>query len=99
MVIYNVTVKVEHSIKAEWLKWMKDVHVPDVMATDLFEDSQIRRLLIDEEDGVTFSIQYRCRDMNAFDRYQKEYAPALQREHSEKYKDKYVAFRTLMEEV
>ena len=29
--------------------------------------------------------------------YQKEHAPRLQREHTEKFKDKFAAFRTILE--
>ena len=30
-------------------------------------------------------------------KYQKEFAPKLQKEHSEKFKDKFAAFRTILE--
>jgi len=33
------------------------------------------------------------------EQYQKEFATALQADHSARYKDKFVAFRTLLEEV
>jgi hypothetical protein len=33
------------------------------------------------------------------DDYQKNFAPELQKAHTERYKDKFVAFRTLLEEV
>jgi hypothetical protein len=99
MIIYNVTVKIEPTIKEDWEKWMKMVHIPDVMATGLFRDAQLRRLMIDEEDGHTFSIQYRCDSMDDFQKYQSDHASRLQADHTSRYKDKYVAFRTLMEQL
>ena len=33
MIIYNVTVGVDKSIEADWLAWMKEVHIPDVIKT------------------------------------------------------------------
>src|SRR4051812_43707164 len=61
MIIYNVTVKVAHPIAAEWLRWMKDEHMPDILATGLFIESRLCRLLEqDETDGITYSAQYMC---------------------------------------
>ncbi len=98
MILYNVTVKVLPEIEEDWLQWMKTVHIPDVMKTGIFKENKLCRLLhLDETDGVTFAVQYLCDDMASFERYQKEFAKALQHDHTERYKDKYVAFRTLME--
>lgn len=79
---------------------MKQVHIPDVMATGCFKDAQLRRLLYaDETDGVTYSIQYRCESMNDIETYQTNHASRLQADHTDRYKDRYVAFRTLMEQL
>ncbi|MDX1684104.1 MAG: DUF4286 family protein [Saprospiraceae bacterium] len=99
MIIYNVTVKIEPAIREDWETWMKRVHIPDVIATNCFTDAQLRRLLIDEDDGITYSIQYRCRSMTDLEKYQNEHASRLQSEHTERYEGKYVAFRTLMEQM
>lgn len=96
MFIYNVTITVEKNIHEEWLKWMKNVHIPDVMRTGIFTTNRICRLITDESE-VTYAIQYTFRSMEDIHRYQKEFAPRLQKEHSEKFKDKFVAFRTLLE--
>ncbi len=100
MIIYNVTVKIEAAIHEEWLKWMKEVHIPDVMATQCFERYQICKLLHQEEDGgMTFAFQYSCKTMQDLQHYNINYAARLQKEHTERYKNRYVAFRTLMEVV
>ncbi len=98
MILYNVTVKINTSLEEDWLRWMKEVHIPDVMNTGLFKSHQLCRLLHEEEDGgTTFAIQYYCENMEALEEYQKEHAGALQAEHTERYKGQSVAFRTLME--
>ena len=97
MIIYNVTVKIDRSVQVEWLEWMLEKHIPDVMQTNLFQKYQVCRILEQNEtDGITYAIRYECESMADFFTYQKEFAPALQQEHTEKYKDKFVAFRTLM---
>ncbi len=98
MILYNVTVNTDSSVHDEWLEWMTTIHIPEVLATGLFIENKIFRILSEEiEDGYTYSIQYFLKSLNDLDKYQKEFAPELQRKHSEKYKDKFVAFRTVME--
>ena len=97
MYIYNVTVNIDDSVLEEWLKWMKEVHIPDVMNTGLFESNKLCRVMVDEESGSTYSVQYVVKDMETMQLYQEMYAANLQKEHNDKFKDKYVAFRTMLE--
>ena len=78
---------------------MQSVHIPDVMATGHFKDAQLRKLLYLEDDGVSYSVQYRCGSMADLEAYQSQHAQRLQAEHSNRYKNKYVAFRTLMHQL
>lgn len=97
MIIYNVTVNIDDDVHSEWLQWMKEVHMPEVMKTGLFIENKICKVLVNEESGTTYSIQYTCESMERLEEYQAKHAPRLQKEHSDKYKDKFVAFRTLLE--
>ena len=97
-IVYNVTVKIENVVKDDWYRWMREVHIPDVMKTGCFLESRLSRILgEDETGGVTWSVQYIAPDMKTFNTYQQQYAPDLQREHTERYRGHYVAFRTLLE--
>lgn len=97
MIIYNVTVKVDQDIHEDWVKWMNEIHIPDVMKTGCFIQNEMAKVLVDEADGLTYSIQYRSESMLPLNKYFKEFAPKLQEEHTRRYKDKFVAFRTLLE--
>ena len=97
MIIYNVTVNVENDIREEWLQWMKTKHIPDVMATGYFTENKICKVLVDEEQGTTYSIQYTAANMKDLEEYQRDHAPRLQKDHADKYAGKFVAFRTLLE--
>ena len=98
MILYNVTVNIDQDVEEEWLDWMKTVHIPNVMSTGLFFDQKIYRLL-NEEEGSTYSLQYFCKSLEDLNHYFDTYAPDLVKEHLEKYKDKHVAFRTVLEAV
>ena len=98
MILYNVTVNVEDSVHGEWLSWMKQTHIPDVMKTGKFTSNKIFRVLGDDDSGgKTYSIQYTCNSMNEFLEYEHNHAQALRAEHTAKFKDKIVSFRTLLE--
>ena len=97
MFIYNVTVNIADEVHTEWLRWMREIHIPDIMKTGCFIDSGILKVLYVEDEGHTYSIQYKFLEMADIEKYQKEFAPALQEEHSRKFKDKYTAFRTLLQ--
>lgn len=99
MIIYNVTVKIDNSVHTDWLKWMKEVHIPDVMRTGYFLDNRMMRVLVDDAAGVNYAIQYTCASMDDLNEYQEKEAKRLQLDHTERYKDKFVAFRTLLETV
>lgn len=96
MYIYNVTVNIDSSVHDEWLKWMKENHIPDVLATGLFIDNRLCEVMVEEEQGKTYSIQYRVRDLETLKLYQEVYAPKLKEEHQAKFRDKFVAFRTIL---
>ncbi len=97
-ILYNVTVKISNEKHDEWLHWMKETHIPDVMATNKFENYQISKILDnDPDDATTYAIQYIAMNMATFQDYQQEHAKALQQDHTKRYEGHYVAFRTLME--
>ena len=100
MIVYNVTVKIDPSVHDVWLKWMKEHHIPDVMKTGFFFDHKMYRLMeLNEADGITYAIQYFCDSFENYLQYQKDFAPRLQQEHEHKFKNQFVAFRTLMRSV
>ena len=96
MIVYNVTVSIDENVGDEWLQWMRETHIPDVMATGHFKESRLCRVHGEEEGGVTYAITYVAFSEDALNQYQDEHAPQLQAEHNEKFAGKYAAFRTLL---
>lgn len=96
MYIYNVTINIEDSIHDEWLTWMKETHIPDVMDTGMFLRNRILQVMVEEESGTTYSIQYEVQDMETLKLYQEMYSPKLQQDLIDKFGGKFVAFRTVL---
>ena len=54
MYLYNVTVKIDLSKHDDWVFWMQNEHIPDVMKTGLFKKYRFCKLMEqDESSGVT----------------------------------------------
>lgn len=98
MIIYNVTIKADNTIVQDWLAWMREEHIPDLMKTGQFVDHKLCRLLEqDETEGQTFAIQYFCKSMDEYNTYISDYAPAMREKGFKRFGDKFIAFRTVME--
>ena len=99
MILYNVTINIEDEVREKWVKWMKEEHIPQVMATRQFLDHTFSKLLTRQHDetGTTYVIQYLCENMEKYEHYQEHFAPALQAETKRLFDGKFVAFRTIME--
>lgn len=96
MILYNVTVSIDPNIESDWLNWMRTTHIPDVMNTGCFIESRISRVHGEEEGGLTYAISYVCESQEIYDEYQKTHAPALQKDHTDRYAGKFAAFRTML---
>ena len=100
MIFYNVTCKVDLSREEEWVKWMRETHVPEVCATGCFVKATFLKLKFPAEDeGVTYAIQYHCPSMQLLDKYLNEFAQGLQQDHAMKFGSDVVAFRTILEKL
>jgi len=100
MIIYNVTTQPAWEIHVDWLNWMKEEHIPDVMGTGMFTQCIILRLLeVDESDGPTYAMQYHAESRETYDRYISDYAAELRKKTFAKWGNRFIAFRSLMQVV
>jgi hypothetical protein len=99
MIVYSVTVAVDRAIEEDWLSWMRDIHIPDVMATGYFEAYGMQKLIDLDSVGarVTYTINYYCESLDKYKSYRKQAAPKLQDEHTKRYRGRFSATRTLSE--
>jgi len=78
---------------------MKRVHVPDVLRTGCFSKCDFYKVLGSEGDDVTYVLQYRCRSLEEYHRYRDDFAPALQKEHTDRFSGRCRGSRQLLEEI
>ena len=100
MIVYNVTIKVDHSIAGPWLTWLQEEHIPEIIKTGCFTDARILQLLeTDEGDGLTYAVQYNANSKALYNRYIREHAEDMRKKATEKWGNKFIAFRSVMQVV
>ena len=99
MYIYNVTVSIDKAIENEWLSWMKTKHIPEVISTGCFVSNKMLKVITEVDTGATYSIQYYYEKEHDIINYRDNFAATLQQKHTDKFKDKFVAFRTILMEI
>lgn len=100
MLLYNITFGVDKDIAPEWLVYMREYYIPEVMKTGLFADAKVYKVLHDEDEGtISYSVQYFASRIEHINQYLDLYAPRFMEEHRKKFANKHVAFQTLLEEV
>jgi len=99
MIVYNVTCNVGSHMAEEWLKWMQEEHIPEVMQTGCFTECKILKLLTeaDDNEGINYAIQYTANTLDNYNQYKDQFGPILQAKTKEKYGDSVLAYRSLLE--
>ncbi|UCS94412.1 DUF4286 family protein [Echinicola marina] len=100
MILYNITVNIDLEVEEQWIKWMKEEHIPSVMATGIFNDNKFFKLMHEPHDGgVNYSVQYFTDSLEKVYEYQTKFLQAHQEDFQKSFKDKYAIFRSLLQEV
>ncbi len=100
MMIYNVTTKLDHSIANEWLRWIKEEHIPDLIKTGCFTHAVILHLIeLDDAEGITYAVQYHCDNIDLYNRYIDTYSNEMKKKAFDKFGNKFISFRSLMQVV
>ena len=99
MIIYSVTITIEPSIESEWVDWMNRFHIPDVLRTNCFTECRTYKVLASDGGELTYLLQYSCRSIEEYHRYRDNFAPALQRGHTDRFAGRFRGSRQLLEEI
>jgi hypothetical protein len=72
MITYEVTVTVAPEIIADYERFMRDRHIPDLLATGCFHAATFSRSA-----PSRYRVRYEAKDQPSLDRYLAEHAPRL----------------------
>lgn len=99
MIVYQVTVTINAEAETNWSEWMSLVHIPDVLRTGCFLDCRMHKVTDAAAADPTYVMLYRCRMIEDFHRYQRDYAPSLQKVHADRYEGRFRGARLILEEL
>jgi hypothetical protein len=100
MLLYNVTIGIDRDVEQSWLQWMRERYIPVVMSSGLFNQSKMFKVLHDEgEATVSYSVQFFANSIDEVSEFLEKHDAQLGKELMDKFRDRHVAFRTLLEEV
>ena len=100
MIVYNISIRIIPEIEEEWVRWQKEEHIPDVMSSGQFTEYKFYRLLEQQEpDGITYVVQYFASSLENYNRYINDTSHTLRQKALDKWGNKFIAFRTIMEVV
>jgi hypothetical protein len=100
MILYNITFNISPDIEDDFIAWMKEIHIPEVLETGKFHEHKFFRLLHDSEDGSSnLCVQYFTESIEKMMEYEKEHAASLRSKTQGRFGDKAIAFRTLLETI
>lgn len=97
MLLYNVTISLDPKVEEDWILWMQETHIPQVLETKCFYKCIFSKIRGKEAGECTFSILYKAKSEKAYNEYQELFAKKLQDDHSSRFAGHFNAFRTLMD--
>ena len=100
MIVYNVTTKVDHAIANDWLIWLQEIHIPEIISTGCFSHAPIFQLLeTDEAGGLTYTVQYHTESMSLYNTYIHEHSRVMRQKALDKWGSDCTAFHSIMQVV
>ncbi|GHM99894.1 hypothetical protein WSM22_13840 [Cytophagales bacterium WSM2-2] len=97
--LYNVTFGIDKEIEQEWFAWIKQYYLPKAMESGAFTTYKIYKVLTHEDEGsISYSIQYFSDSIEKIVHYLNNDGKVLVEEHRQRFKDRHVAFNTLLQE-
>ncbi len=96
-VVYNVTTQVDRSIAPQWLLWMKESHIPDIIATGCFTKANILQLVeVGETSGPTYAIQYYADSMIYYNTFIEKFSELMRKKENDHWAEGFISFRSVL---
>lgn len=99
MWVYSVTITVPDDVAEEYVRWIKEVHLQEVLATGCFTKGLFSKVHSDHisKGFQSFNTQYFAETREHLDTYYLEFASRLREKGIQKFGDKMTVFRTELE--
>lgn len=100
MIVFNTTFHLEDDIHENGIRFLKEIYIPTAADSGfLFEPRLARIYAQHEEEGVSYSLQFRVKNTETLNHWLSSDGQKLQSEIGKCFGNKMLGFITLMEEV
>ena len=99
MIIYNVTYSVEPEIHKDWLIWIKNNYIPELIKYGVFDKVILHQVISEEDSFITYAVQYVFSNMKDFSFFQKELYESFKKKHVQRYQERVSLFGTLLRQI
>lgn len=98
MLIYNTTYHVEEKSIKNFLIWIQESFIPEILKSGMLRSPRLMEVLSNKEDGSTsFSLQWEVEDSKTLHAWYSQYGTRLNQQMIEVFKDDVVGFPTLLD--
>lgn len=98
MFIYSITLHINKEVEQEWLDFMQQKHIDDVLKTGYFIACSMRKIVSDnDKKTTTYTIEYTTKSEADYIAYQYEFASTLQLDLKQRFEGKFTALRNFYE--
>jgi hypothetical protein len=99
MYLYNITLIIEEHTADEMLAYLNKTFIPQVIETGLFTTNKLLKVVDSPNEGITYCLQFIAENEVNYGQYVDIYSPIIEGDLNEKFKNRYMPYRTLMEYV
>lgn len=99
MLIYNETFIIDDTIVDDWLRWIRDNHIPSVLGTGSFDSYKLFTVLDSPNEGITYCLQFQTTSVERYSDFYYKHLESIHAAHNKQFEERFALFHTLMETV
>ena len=97
--IYSITFAVENRAESEWIAYMKEIHIPQILKSDLVTSYHFTKVLSDETTDRAYNLQLHYPTRSHLEQYIAELDQEIQSRLQQQFNGKLGSFCTFLEQV
>ena len=99
MIVFNTTYLVSLEVHDMWLQWISFRYIPAMLATSFFKEPRLFKVMVEEKEGITYSLQFSAQNMEMVRQWQQQYQDEMNNDLRETFGESVVFFSTFLEEI
>ncbi|MCQ2225941.1 MAG: DUF4286 family protein [Paludibacteraceae bacterium] len=96
MIVFNTTYLVAKGVETAFLQWMKSEYAPLITQTGLLTNGRLFKVLVSEEEGITYSLQFDAEGVSEMADFKKRCWPDLEKRVSARFGEAVLQFSTYL---